>query len=78
MHVLHRPSRRAPALPEWAQSASVKDTAAVLTALLEALGVEEPAARARAIGQRIFDRCGETVPVCVFAVLQDLVLAKSP
>ena len=66
-----------PALPEWAQPASVKDTAAALTALLEAVGVEEPAARSREIGERIFARCEKTVPVCVLAVLQEVQAVKA-
>jgi hypothetical protein len=64
-------------LPEWAKPASINDTAKALTAILEALEIEEAASRMRAIGECIRARCGGEVPICVLAVLQDLQIAAS-
>lgn len=61
-------------LPSWAKPvADVAPAARALVAILEAAGVPEPAKAASRIGQRIFDRCDTTVPVCVLAVLRDIV-----
>ena len=66
-------------LPGWARSADVGDAAHALVRILQAIGTSDPAKVAATVGQRIFDRCDGTVPVCVLAVFEDVIdVALSP
>lgn len=61
-------------LPGWAEPvADVKPVAHALITILKTAGVPEPEKTAGQIGQRIFDRCEDTIPVCVLAALEIII-----
>ncbi len=60
------------ALPAWARPADVPAASRTVVEFLSAAGVPEPAKATATIGQRIFDRCDNTIPVAVHRVLEEV------